>query len=103
MKQLDNLGPFGSYNLRPLFLIESCKIVKPKILKDKFVSCFIKSKTGKMVKGISFQRIESKISYQLINNNNEINLIVMINENFWNNNSSAQLEIVDIILNSNNT
>ena len=51
-----------------------------------------------MIKAISFQRIESKIPNQLMNNNNEINLIVMINENFWNNNSSTQLEIVDIIL-----
>lgn len=96
--QLNKLGPFGSHNLKPLFLIESCRIIKPKILKDKFVSCFIKSKTGQMIKAISFQRIESKISNQLMNNNNEINLIVMINENFWNNNSSTQLEIVDIIL-----
>lgn len=96
--QLNKLGPFGNLNLKPLFLIESCRIIKPKVLKDKYVSCFIKSKTGKMIKAISFQRIESKISYQLMNNNNEINLIVMINENFWNNNSSTQLEIVDIIL-----
>ncbi len=96
--QLNKLGPFGNLNLKPLFLIESCRIIKSKVLKDKYVSCFIKSKTGKMIKAISFQRIESKISYQLMNNNNEINLIVMINENFWNNNSSTQLEIVDIIL-----
>ena len=98
LNQLNKLGPFGSHNLKPLFLIESCRIIKPKVLKDKFVSCFVKSKTGKMIKAISFRRIESKISNQLMNNNNEINLIVMINENFWNNNSSTQLEIVDIIL-----
>jgi single-stranded-DNA-specific exonuclease len=101
--EINKLGPFGNLNPKPLFLIENIQILKPTILKEKFVSCFIRSKNGKLIKAISFNPINSDISLVLMNYKNEVNLIVKINENNWNNRNSIQLEIKDIIIQSNNT
>ena len=98
---LKNLAPFGQANKNPFFLIDNVKIIKPKIINDKFVSFFIKSKSGKLIQGISFNLINSEITRNLLFNKGEINLIVQINENVWNNKKSLQLIVADIILHLN--
>ena len=103
IQELDKIGPFGSHNLRPLFLIESVTVIKPMLIKEKFVSCYIKTKNSKLLKSISFHHIESKISSYLLNYKNEINIIARLKENYWNNSNSIQIEIIDLIINSNNT
>tara|TARA_A100001015_G_C15027844_1_gene731482 strand:- start:78 stop:1778 length:1701 start_codon:yes stop_codon:yes gene_type:complete len=102
VKDINVLGPFGNQNPNPTFLIESVKLIKPKILKNKFISCYIKS-TNKIVKAISFSPLNSVISYEIINNKNNLDIIIQIKENNWNNKYSTQLEIIDIIKRSNNT
>ncbi len=101
LKELNKLAPFGNQNEKVIFLIENVKILKPSIIKEKFVSCFIKSKMNKMIKAVSFNPIESSISLNLLNQKKEINILAKINQNNWNNKSNIQLEIVDVI--SNNT
>ena len=90
-------GPFGSGNVNPTFLIENIKIIKPKILKDKFVSLYVKSSSGKMLPAISFSFVESELNKELLYNKNEMNLIVQIKENLWNNKKSLQLVVLDMI------
>lgn len=102
VNEIEKLNPFGNNNPRPLFLIENIQIIKPTIIQDKYISCFIKSKNGNLIKAISFNPIDSKISLSLLNYKREIKLIVKINENNWNNRKSIQLEIKDIIIQSNN-
>ena len=98
---LNLLGPFGNGNESPVFLIENVKIVKASIRNDKFISCFIKS-NNKMINAISFNHINSAISYEIINSKNNLNILIKIKENKWNNKSSLQLEIIDVIKCSNN-
>ena len=95
--ELYRLAPFGPGNEKPLFLIENIKIIKPKILKDKYVSFYIKSKSNRFIQGISFGHIGSKLNSYLLNNKKQINLIVEINENFWNNKKSLQINAIDAI------
>lgn len=95
--ELSRLGPFGPGNEKPLFLIENIKIIKPKILKEKYVSFYIKSKSNKLVQGISFGHIGSKLNSYLLNSKKQINLIVEINENFWNNKKYLQINAIDAI------
>ncbi len=101
-KDFNSIAPFGNLNLSPIFYIENVKILKPSIQNDKFISCFIKS-NNKMIKSISFNPISSKISFYLLNFKKDINLITRVTENVWNNKSSIQLEIIDLIESSNNT
>ncbi len=96
------LGPFGNKNTYPLFLIENVEIIKSKIINDIYISCFVK-KNKKIVKAISFNHINSKISYAILNSNNNFDIIVKIRDNKWNNKRSVELEIIDLFKNTNKT
>ena len=82
---MNKLQPFGANNENPIFLLDKIKIYKPKILKNKFVSFYVKSGNKKLVPGISFTFIESEITQNLLYNKNEMSLIIQIKENNWNN------------------
>ena len=99
---LKKIGPFGSHNINPIFMIENIKILKVKIINKKYVSFFVKSRTGKILKAISFNILESDVTKNLINSKNEMNLIVQIKENLWNNKKSLQLIVLDLIMLPNN-
>jgi single-stranded-DNA-specific exonuclease len=98
LKEIRLLSPFGEHNSNPLFLIEKVKIIRPKIINHKYVSFYVKSKYGKMIQGISFGYLHSKINEHLINNKKEMNLIVQLNENQWNNKKNLQLIVSDLIV-----
>ncbi len=91
------LEPFGSGNENPIFFIENVKIHKPKIIKNNLISFFIKSKTGKMIPSISFNFLESNIGRTILYYKNNVNLIVQIKENIWNNKKNLQLMVIDMI------
>ncbi len=102
-EDINKLAPFGNQNNKIIFLIENVKIIKPFIIKEKFISCFVKSKTNKLIKAISFNPIESSISLNLLNQKKEISILAKMNQNNWNNKTNIQLEIVDVICFPNNT
>ncbi len=95
---LKKIGPFGSNNINPIFLIENLRVLNVKIIKNKYVSFFVKSKNGKLMKAISFNFLESDITKNLINSKNEMHLIVQIKENLWNNKKNLQLIVLDLIM-----
>ena len=102
INEIKLLGPFGNKNSTPIFLIEKIKIIKPQIIKNKFISCFIK-KDKKMIKAISFNHLNTKISYEIENSKNYLDVYVKIKENLRNNKSSIELEIIDLAININKT
>ena len=95
--ELEILAPFGSEHQRPVFLIESVNIIKPQIIKDKYISFFVKPKFGKLVQGFSFHILESAINNTLLNNRNQLSLIVQFKQNNWKNKKKLQLILLDII------
>ena len=98
-ESLEKLGPFGNENSQPIFLIKDIKFTKQKIVKDKFIKCFIK-KGVKLIKSISFNHLKSKISYQILNYNKNLDVLVKVKINNWNNKNNIELEIIDIINNT---
>src|SRR6056300_1491634 len=95
-KSIDILGPFGNKNPIPIFLIQNVKFIKKNIIKNRYVGCFIK-KDRSIFKSISFNHLNSKISYEILNSNNNFDVLVKIKSNTWNNKSSIELEIIDLI------
>jgi len=95
-KLIDILGPFGNKNPIPIFLIQNVRFVKKTIIKDRYVSCFIK-KDKSMIKSISFNHLHSSVNYEILNSNNFFDVFVKIKSNKWNNKSHIELEIIDII------
>ena len=102
LENINLLGPFGNLNSNPIFLIENIKIHNPVLIKNNFISCYIKS-TNKTVKAISFNSINSKISLKIMNFKKPVDILVRAKENKWNNKSSIQLELIDIIETTINT
>jgi hypothetical protein len=61
----------------------------------------LKQSSKRLIKAISFNPIQSKISDYLLNYVKPVNLILKIDKNNWNNKSNIQIEIVDIIIPNN--
>ena len=97
LAEYNKLNPYGEDNLAPYFLIENIKITRTKIIKNKFISCFLKNKSGKLLSAISFNFLESNLSQNILNNKKEVNLIIQIKEKLWNGQKSIQVIIIDII------
>ena len=96
--EIKKIEPFGNGNPLPTFLFKELKIIKSSIIKEKYISCLLKSKTGKSINSISFETLDSKISEYLLNYKNYFNVIGQINEYFINNKKNYQLIIKDLIL-----
>jgi single-stranded-DNA-specific exonuclease len=98
LKEINKLGPFGNFNYSPIFLIKNVRVIKSQIVKSKHISVLIKAKIGPSIKAICFNCINTNIGEHLLNNNNNINIIGQIYENFWNNKKSISLNIKDLNL-----
>ena len=96
INQVNQLSPFGNENINPIFMIKNIRITKPQIINNRFISFYIKS-SNKTIRAISFHNINSKISYNILNSKNIIDVLVKVKENNWNNKKNIQLEIIDII------
>ena len=96
--ELSQMEPFGSCNENPVFLIENVTIVKSSVIKNKFVSCILKSKTNKSINAISFNLINSEISKYLLNYKKKIKILAQIKQYSWNNKKKLQLNILDVII-----
>ena len=83
-------------------MIEKVKIIKPKLIKKRYISFFIKSKNRNFLTAISFAIPNSEISKNLLYNKKEMNLLVQMKENFWNNKKTLQLIVKDVIQLPNN-
>jgi len=92
------LGPFGTGNSIPTFLLRDLKIIKPLLLNNKHISLTLKSKIGFSIKSISFNSNNTKMGDYLISYKNNVNVIGQINENIWNDKKALQLTIRDLIL-----
>ena len=100
IKSINLLGPFGNKNPQPVFLINDIRFIKQSLIKNQYISCFVK-KGRKMIKSISFNNLNSKISYEILNSINNFDVIVKIKLNIWNNKSTIGLEIIDLIKKTN--
>src|SRR6056300_101233 len=95
-KLIDILGPFGNKNPIPIFLVQDVRFVKKLIIKNLYISCFIR-KDRSMIKSISFNHLHSKISYEILNSNNFFDVLVKIKTNKFINKNTIELEIIDFI------
>jgi single-stranded-DNA-specific exonuclease len=98
IEEINKLGPFGSYNLLPIFFIKDVKIIKSNIINGKHVSAIIKPNVGSSIKLICFDCINTHIGEYLLSYKKKVNLIAEMNENIWNNKKTNQLIIKDLIL-----
>jgi single-stranded-DNA-specific exonuclease len=95
---IKKIQPFGTGNPVPTFLFKDLKIIKTSILQNKHVLSIFKSKIGFSINSISFNAINNKIGEYLLNYKKNLNVIGQIDENIWNNKTTLQLIIKDLII-----
>jgi len=98
LEELNKLQPFGNGNPLPIFFLKKLTVIKPKIVNNSHISCFLKSKSGKSINSICFNSIKTKVGEYLLNYKKDFNVVGQINENIWDNKKTLQLIIKDIIL-----
>ena len=95
---MKKLQPFGNGNPLPTFFLKKLTVIKPKIVNNRHISCFLKSKTGSSINSICFNSTKTKVGEYLLNYKKDFNVVGQINENIWDNKKTLQLIIKDLIL-----
>ena len=96
--EINKVGPFGSGNPIPIFLIKNLKITKVTTIKDKHISVIFKPKIGKSINSICFNSYNTQIGKYLLSYKKNVHVVAEIHENYWNNNTLLQLNIKDLFI-----
>jgi len=98
ISDLKSLEPFGKSNPEPIFYFKNVKSIKSEIINKRHVQNIFKNKSGRTIKSISFDCVNSELGNYLLNFKKEFDLIACIVENNWNNKKGIELRVIDIIL-----
>ncbi len=97
INDLKSLEPFGKDNPEPIFCFKNIKSIKSKIINKRHVQNILKNKSGRSIKSISFDCVNSELGKYLLNFKKEFDLIGSVVENNWNNKKDLELRVIDII------
>lgn len=98
INDLKSLEPFGKENPEPIFYFKNIKSIKSKIINNRHIQNILKNKSGRFIKSLSFDCVNSELGNYLLNFKKEFDLIACIVENKWNNKKDLELRVIDIIL-----
>ena len=101
IKDIEQVGPFGSGNAQPKFMIKNVFIMYPKVLKDSHISCLIMAGKNSYTKGgvraIAFSVMQNAMGELLLSQKENLHLIVTLDINKWQDRENPQLIIHDVI------
>ena len=93
---IEKLGPFGSNNPEPTFVIKNALLADVKIIGDNHLKCLIKNNTG-FIEAMAFRSLKSILGDELQKNKgNEVSLLGKIKVNEWGGRRTPQFFIEDI-------
>ena len=94
---INKLGPFGSNNEEPNFIIKSTKITFIKEFGDNHIRCGLSSDIDKNVEGITFRSKNTPLGDAIMNNKGKlVSLYGKIKVNEWGGRRTPQFHIEDI-------
>lgn len=100
---IERIGPFGSGNSEPRYILKNVYIAKANIFANEHIGCFVGcSETRdltKLLKANAFRSVDTEIGNILLNNSHQnLNLVGCIRINRWRNRETPEFTIEDIIL-----
>jgi len=102
INHISSMGPFGSGNAQPRFMLSNVTILYPKVLKDSHISCIISGNKSSMNKGsiraIAFSVMQNSMGELLLSQKYDLSLIVTLDINKWQGSETPQLIIQDVIV-----
>ncbi len=98
-EKLSVLAPFGASHAEPKVVIEKIKIIKPSIVGDGHVRCFLAPVLGKgSLKAICFKCVDNMIGNALLNPNDRVfDVLGTLKIDAWMNNKTLQFVIEDLM------
>jgi single-stranded-DNA-specific exonuclease len=91
------LAPYGSGHSEPRFVLAEAKIVKPTVVGEKHVSCFIQDTSGgASIKGIAFRAMDTALGEMLLKSGGKpMHLAGHATINTWQGRRSVNFQIID--------
>ena len=97
VNDLKLLEPFGKENPEPVFYFKNIMSIRSKIINNRHIQNIFKNKSGRSMKSISFDCVNSELGKYLLNFKKEFDLIGCIVESNWNSKKDLELIVIDII------
>lgn len=97
VEKLNMLAPYGAGHAEPRFVLTGVKIIKPRVVGDNHVSCFIQDTSGgASLKGIAFRAMDSELGEVLLKSGSApLHLAGHVSINEWNGKRTVDFQIVD--------
>ncbi len=98
--KLDTLAPYGQGHAQPRFALAGVKIVRPRVVGENHVSCFLQDTSGgATLKGIAFRALDSDLGELLLKSGpTPLHIAGHVSINEWNGRKTVDFQIVDAAL-----
>jgi len=100
-KQIEQIGPFGSSNPEPKFILKNVYIAKNNIFAESHISCFIGCAESRnlvnLLKANAFRAIDTELGQVLLDQRTSLDLVGYIRINRWKGRETPEFIIEDII------
>ena len=95
---LERLGPFGSANPEPRFVITGARIIRPSVLGGKHVRCVLTGDDGGRLKAIAFRAMEGDLGPALLQHDGRsFHIAGHLRADDWQGRSGVQLFVDDAV------
>jgi len=97
VEKLNLLAPYGAGHAEPRFALAGVKIIRPRVVGENHVSCFIQDTSGgASLKGIAFRAMDSALGEILLKSGSApLHLAGHVSVNEWNGKKTVDFQIVD--------
>ena len=96
LEVLEQVAPFGTGNPEPRFAFEAVKIVKPGIVGEDHIKCFLEGRDGSRLRAISFRSAGTALGERLLNPRGlPLHLAGKLRRDDWMGGNAVQLHLED--------
>jgi len=97
VEKLGRLAPYGAGHAEPRFALAGVKIIKPRVVGENHVSCFLQDTSGgASLKGIAFRAMDSSLGDILLKSGSApLHVVGHVSVNEWNGRKTVDFQIVD--------
>ena len=95
--EIEKLGPFGSDNFEPNFVVKNSLLASVKQIGENHLKCLIKTPEGRFIEAMAFRSLSTPLGDEIQKNKgNSVSLLGKIKINEWGGRRTPQLHIEDI-------
>jgi len=95
--EIEKLGPFGSDNFEPNFVVKNSMLASVKQIGENHLKCLIKTPEGAFIEAMAFRSLSTTLGDEIQKNKgNSVSLLGKIKINEWGGRRTPQLHIEDI-------